>query len=354
MEKVNQEPKVQNQNRMKSEVWDAIIIGGGPTAVGAGVYAAGQKLRTLVIAAEFGGQSTASGTIRNWIGFKEISGLELAKMLEDHLRAQEGIEIKETEIVVSVREKSGRAFGIEGCIFEITTEAGNTYHSRTVIIGSGAKHKELGVPGERKLQGRGVAYCSTCDAFFYGGKKVAVVGSGNSALESVLDLAANKAEQIYLLIRGPEPKGSLINREKVQQLPRVIIVPNVVVTEILGENDVTGVRYEHKANGTSEELAVDGVFVAIGSKPNTEMVRGLVEMNEDGEIIIDHETAKTSKKGVFAGGDATKTKHKQNNIGAAHGLAAALSAYEYLSNIERHSPCAEREEQEEEVTRVVG
>jgi thioredoxin reductase len=245
--------------------------------------------------------------------------------------------------VVAVREKSGRALGIESCIFEVETEAGNTYHTRAVTIASGAKHRKLGVPGEEKLQGKGVAYCSTCDAFFYAGKRVAVVGSGNSALETVLDLAINNAKEICLLIRGPQTKGSLLNREKVEQLPQLRLIPNVVVTEIIGENEVTGVRYEDKQDGTSRELSVEGVFVAIGSEPNTGMVRGLVEMNEDGEIMIDHETAKTSKKGVFAGGDATKTKFKQNNIGAAHGLLAALSAYEYLSNIELHSPCAEKE-----------
>ncbi len=332
--------------RMETEIWDMIIIGGGPTGVAAGVYAAGQKLRTLVIAEDFGGQSNVSSSIRNWIGVKEISGLELAKMLEDHLRAQEGVEIKQPERVVAVREKSSRTFGIEGCIFEVETESGDVYHSRTVTIASGAKHRELGVPGEEKLKGRGVAYCSTCDAFFYAGKRVAVVGSGNSALETVLDLAINNAREIYLLIRSPQTKGSLTNREKAEQLPQVTVVPNALVTEILGENEVTGVRYKHKESENIEELSVDGVFVAIGSKPNTEIVRGLVEMSEDGEIFIDHQTAKTSKKGIFAGGDATKTKHKQNNIGAAHGILAALSAYEYLSNIELHSPCAEREEQE--------
>ncbi|NIQ38804.1 MAG: FAD-dependent oxidoreductase [Proteobacteria bacterium] len=338
----------QGKKSEKNEVWDMIIIGGGPTAVGAGVYAAGQKLRVLVITEDFGGQSTVSSSIRNWVGIKEIAGLELAKMLEDHLRAQEGVRIKQPERVRAVREKSGREFGKEGCLFEVETEGGDTYHSKTVTIASGAKHRELGVPGEKELQGKGVAYCSTCDAFFYAGKKVVVVGSGNSALETVLDLAVNNAKEIYLLIRSPHTKGSLVNREKVERLPQVKIILNVVVTEVVGESEVTGVRYKSKVDGTVGELAVDGIFVAIGSKPNTEMVRGLVEMNEDGEIFIDHETARTSKKGIFAGGDATKTKHKQNNVGAAHGLLAALSAYEYLSNIELHSPCAEREDQDED------
>jgi alkyl hydroperoxide reductase subunit F len=328
----------------ESKIWDMIIVGGGPTAVGAGVYAAGQKVRTLVLAEDFGGQSTVSNTIRNWIGVQEISGLELAKMLEDHLRAQEGIEIRQPEKVVAVRETSGRRFGIETCIFEAETASGETHHSKTVMIASGAKRRELGVPGEREFQGRGMAYCSTCDAFFYAGKRVAVVGSGNAALETVLDLAINNAKEIYFLIRSPKLKGSLVNQERVQQLPNTTIIPNVVVTEILGDKEVSGVRYEHKASGGREDLPVDGVFVAIGSMPNTEMVRGLVEMTEDGEIIIDHETTQTSKKGLFAGGDATKTKHKQNNIGAAHGVIAALSAYEYLTKVELHSPCAEEGE----------
>ena len=188
-----------------------------------------------------------------------------------------------------------------------------------------------------------MAYCSTCDAPFFADKDVAVVGSGNSALEMVIDLNPY-ARQIYLLIRGDKLKGDPVLQEKVLGLPKFHQLNNVEAQEILGEQRVTGVRYRDLKSGEVKELAVNGVFVAIGTVPNSDFVRNLVDTNQAGEILVDHRTAKTSRWGIFAAGDVTNDPFKQNNISAGDAVRAALSAYLYILDIQKYSPCAERGE----------
>jgi alkyl hydroperoxide reductase subunit F len=212
-----------------------------------------------------------------------------------------------------------------------------------MIVASGARRRRLNVPGEDTFEGRGLAFCSTCDALFYKDLDVAVVGSGNSALETVIDLMSY-AKKIYLLIRGEQLKGDPITQEKVMNSPQVETISNAEVHEIIGEKMLSGLRYKDRKTGHTELLAVDGVFVEIGSTPNSDFIKHLVEVNEAGEIVIDHQTAQTSKVGVFAAGDVTRDPFKQNNIAAGDGVRAALSAYNYLLNIHKYSPCAEKEE----------
>lgn len=323
---------------MAQEIYDIIIIGGGPAGAAAAVYATRKKLKTLVITEDFGGQSVVSAGIQNWIGEENITGLDLSKKLEKHVRVQEGIEVKSPERVTEAKEGAD-------CIFEITTDKGETYRSKTLMIGSGARRRRLNVPGGDKFEGRGLAFCSTCDAPFFKDMDVAVIGGGNAALETVIDLLPY-AKEIYLLIRGEDLKGDPITQEKVKQSSRARLIQNAEVQEILGEKTLTGLKYKDRNQGEIKELSVGGVFVEIGSDPNSEFIRNLVETNEAGEIVIDHLTAKTSKEGIFAAGDVTNDPFKQNNVSAGDGVRAALSAYSYLQNIKKHSPCEERDTDE--------
>ena len=321
---------------MVQDLYDTVVIGGGPAGAAAAVYAARKKLKTLVVTEGFGGQSMVSSHIENWIGEVTLSGLDLAEKLKRHVEAQKGIEIKTPERVVTVTQGGD-------CIFEVKTESGNTYRSKTVIVCSGGRHRRLGHPGEEKFEGRGLAFCSTCDAPFYNGVDVAVVGSGNTALETVIDLIPY-ARKIYLLIRTEKLKGDPVTEEKIRESPKLQMISNAEVEEILGEQTVTGLRYKDKKAGEVKKLAVSGIFVQIGLSPNSEFIRALVDTNQAGEIIVEHRTAQTSKKGIFAAGDVTDDPFKQNNISAGDGVRAALSAFHFILNIQKYSPCADKEE----------
>ena len=321
---------------MNQGLYDSVIIGGGPAGAAAAVYAGRKKLKTLLITEKFGGQSIVSSSIGNWIGELSVSGMELSEKLKKHVLAQGGIEIKEQERVVAVDEGPD-------CIYEVKSDKGGSYWSKTLIVASSARRRRLNIPGEDKFDGKGVAFCSTCDAPFYNDLDVAVAGSGNSALETVVDLLPY-ARKIYLIIRGEKLKGDPVNEEKVTQSPKVKIIGTAEVEEVLGNQSVAGLRYKEKKTGEIRELAVSGVFIEIGLIPNSEFIRPLIDTNEAGEIVVDHVTGKTSKIGIFAAGDVTNDPFKQNNIAAGDGVRAALSAYHYVLNIEKYSPCADKGE----------
>ncbi len=318
---------------MSQNLYDTIIIGGGPAGAAAAVYAARKKLKTMLITDQFGGQSNVSAKIENWIGELAITGMELANKLEKHVESQKDLEIKSPERALAVAEKPG-------CGFEVKTDKNGVYRAKTVIVASGGRRKRLNVPGEREFDGKGVAFCSTCDAPFFRNKDVAVVGAGNSALETVIDLDTY-ARKIYLLIRRDEPKSDPVILEKAKKSPRLEIIPNAEVQEILGDQTVTGVRYQDRVSGAAKQLAVHGVFVAIGTTPNSDIVQDLVDTNESGEILVDHRTAETSRRGIFAAGDVTDDPFKQNNISAGDGVRAALGAYHHILKIQKYSPCAD-------------
>lgn len=303
-------------------MYDVVIIGGGPGGVAAGVYAARKQLKTLFLTENFNSQSVVSASIENWIGTETIAGWEFGQALEKHLRAQEGIEIKTDSKVVRVTPEAEGGYAIK-------TESGEEYASKTIIIASGGRHRHLGIPGEEKLNGKGVAYCSTCDAPFFRGKKVAVVGGGNAGLEAVEDLLPY-ADEIMLIVRSGEVKGDQVTQDKVLNSPKVSVLYHTTPQEIVGENTVSGIRIKNTETGEVQTIDLNGVFVEIGMVPNTEFVKDLLDLNERGEIILDHRTRGTSMPGIFAAGDATDAPYKQNNISAGDGVAAALSAYDYL------------------------
>lgn len=303
-------------------MYDVTIIGGGPGGVAAGVYTARKQMNTLFLTQDFLSQSVVSASIENWIGTVTVPGYEFGQQLEKHLRAQESIEIKTGARVSKVSDRSEGGYVVE-------TEAGERYETKTVIVASGGRHRHLDVPGEEKFAGKGVVYCSTCDAPFFRNKKVAVVGSGNSALEAVEDLLPYAGE-IVLLVRSGELKGDQVTQNTILASSKVSVRYHMTTQAILGEEKVAGITLLNTETNETEDVTLDGVFVEIGMVPNTEFVKELLALNERGEIIVDGRTAATSKPGVFATGDATDMPYKQNNISAGYGVVAALSAYDFI------------------------
>jgi alkyl hydroperoxide reductase subunit F len=297
-----------------------VIFGGGPAGVAAGIYAARKKINTLLITDSFGGQSAISADIQNWIGMKSISGFDLAKALEGHLRAQDGsIEIIDDDLVTAVALKEGG--------FALTTRNGKTLETKYILAASGSRRQKLGVPGEKEFDGKGVVYCSTCDAPLFGGKAVAVVGGGNSALESVLDLLPYAA-QIYLLVRSDVLKGDPVTQDKVRTHKNVQIIFNAVVQEIDGKEFVTGLKYQDAKANEAKELPVDGVFVEIGLVPNSDCLNGIATLNSRGEVVTDPRTQETSVDGIWAAGDVTDAPYRQNNISVGDAIKAVLNIYD--------------------------
>jgi len=306
-------------------VHDLIIIGGGPAGVSAGVYAARKKINVALIAEEFGGQSIVSADVQNWIGTKSVSGFDLAKMLEEHLRAQSDIEIIDGDIVTKVDKAN------EG--FSVGTRDGKSFETKTILVASGSRRKKLGIPGEKELDGRGVAYCSTCDAPLFQDKIVAVIGGGNAGLEAVRDLLPYSSK-IYLLEFADALRGDPITLEKLKSDSKVEIITMAKTMEVLGDKFVTALKYEDRNTNETKELKLDGVFVEIGSIPNADFVKDLVELNKFGEIIVDHKTQSSSLAGIWAAGDVSDVMYKQNNISSGDAVKAVLNIYDYLSKSE--------------------
>ncbi|MEK7520809.1 MAG: FAD-dependent oxidoreductase [Patescibacteria group bacterium] len=301
---------------------DLIIIGGGPAGVAAGVYAARKKIKTVLITDAFGGQSVVSDEIQNFIGLKSVSGLELAQMMEEHLRAQEEIEIVFPDRAVKLEARP------EGGFF-VATEGGKEFFAKTVLLASGGRRRKLGVSGEAEFEGRGVAYCSTCDAPVFKGKAVAVIGGGNSGLEAVVDLFPY-ASKIYLILRRGEARGDPATFEKIKTNPKTEIIPFAETLAVTGDKFVSGLKYRDLNSGAEKELPVDGVFIEIGYVPNTDLARGLVDLNAVGEVVVNHKTFASSREGIYAAGDVSDVLYKQNNISMGDAVKAVLSVYDYL------------------------
>lgn len=303
-------------------MYDVIIIGGGPAGVAATVYTARKRLKTLLITEDFGGQSIVSDDVQNWIGEPHISGFDLAQKLEAHARSYPDIVDIKSERVIAVAEK--------GDDFEVRTAQGSAYQGQTVILAAGARRRKLGVPGEEQFNGKGVAYCSTCDAPLFSGKKVVVVGGGNAGLEAVQDLFPY-ASEVWMLERTDALRGDQITQEEVKKSPKFKgVIFNAEITKIIGDQFVSAVAYKDIGTGEAKTLAAEGVFIEIGSLPNSEMVRGLVELDAWGQVKIDSKHASTTQAGIFAAGDITDDPYKQNNISAGDAVKAALAAYQYL------------------------
>jgi len=302
---------------------DLIIVGGGPAGVAAGIYAARKKIKTLLITDHFGGQSLISADVQNWIGIKSISGYDLGKMMEEHLKTQEGIEIVEGDLVVKVSPISPIGFRIE-------TKNGKALETKTILMVAGSRRRKLNVPGEDKFTGKGVVYCSICDAPLFQDKVTAVIGGGNAGFEAVMDLLPY-AKKIYLLERSERLKGDPLTGEKIRSSSKTEIILNAEVKGISGGEMVSGLNYLDLKNNEMKKLEVQGVFVEIGALPNSDVVKDLVQLNKAGEIIVDHKTQKTSAAGIWAAGDVCDVLYKQNNISMGDAVKAVLNIYEYLN-----------------------
>lgn len=333
-------------------MYDLIIIGGGPAGIGAGIYAGRKKIKTLLITDTFGGQSVTSANVENFIGIKSISGFDLANQLEEHLRAREDVEIIDGDLVSKIQIKEvelpNSEVQLPNIRFLVETKSNRIFETKTLLLAMGSKRRKLGVPGEKEFDGKGVAYCGTCDAPMFKGKKVAVVGAGNAGLETAIDLLPY-ASEIFLIVRGDKIKGDPATFEKIKTNSKVKVYFNTEIAEIFGDdvmspvgnfasnaageisNGVKGVVLKDNKTGEVSKLALDGVFEEIGWLPNSDIVRDLVALGSYGEILIDHKTQKTSRDGIWAAGDITDVLYKQNNISIGDGIKAVLNIHEFLN-----------------------
>ena len=302
--------------------YDLIIIGGGPAGVSAGIYAARQKLNTLLIAKSFGGQMARKAVdIEHYPGFEKVSGMELIQKFEKHLLKNK-VDI-ERDFVGKVKKISSG--------FAVSTKSRKQFQARAVIVASGADPRPLEVPGEKEFIGKGVSYCTACDGPLFADKEVAVIGGGNSGFEAALSLKSY-VKKIYILEFSPQVKADEANQKLAQKSGVVEIIANAALKEIRGGKFVDSLVYQERSSKKLIALKVQGVFVEIGSQPATSFVKDLVEFSERDEIKVDPKNNMTKTPGLFAAGDVTDTKWKQIVVAAGEGCNAALSVYEYLIN----------------------
>ena len=299
--------------------YDLLILGGGPAAMSAAVYAARKLIKLAIITKDFGGQVRETAEVENWLGFQSINAKDLVDMFQEHVK---GFDIPVSIGPATVEVKRDVDF------LEVRTDDGGIYSGRALILATGKRHRLLNVPGEKELVGRGVAYCATCDAPFFKGKKVVVVGGGNSAFTTAMDLL--KVEAGVTLVnfnKGWRADETL--KQRVRQTDKVSLLDYHQVVRIEGRDRVTAVVVRNREDEEEEKLDASGVFVEIGLLPNNESFKDLVELNEQGEVIVDC-SCQTSVEGVFGAGDVTTVPHKQIVIAAGEGAKAAVSAYDYL------------------------
>lgn len=299
---------------------DLIIIGGGPAAMSAGIYAARKKLKTLLICKELGGQMNEAAQVENYLGFESILGAELAQKFVSHLRKFD-LEIKEKEEVQEIKKLADSGF-------EILTGHNDKYQARALIIASGKGPKKLGLPNEEKFIGKGISFCAVCDSPLFKGKEVAVVGGGNAAAIAALEVA-QYASKVYLLSLYSKLVADKLEQEKIKTASNISLLFNVQVKEIQGNKFVTGLIYQNKISQEEKKLTVQGIHIEIGSVPSSNFIKGVVKLNKQGEIKIDP-LNRTSQPGILAAGDVTDVSHKQIVIAAGQGAKAALNAYDYL------------------------
>lgn len=304
-------------------MYDLVIIGGGPGGVAAGVYASRKQLKTLFVTKEWGGQSTVSPDIQNWIGTPSISGADLAKTLEEHLRTYAGefVTIKDNTLVSSLAKNDDGTFTV------VTTD-GEEAQARTVLITTGSKRRRLPAEGAEQFEHKGLTYCATCDGPMFSGQDVAVVGGGNAAFETAAQLLAY-AKSVTLLQRSDAYRADPVTVEKVLANEHMTGILNADTTKITGEQFVTGLTYTD-SDGAEHELPVTGIFVEIGLIPNTEFIANVVELDDYKRVVIDPWTQKTSTPGVWAAGDCTNVHYHQNNISVGDAVKALEDIYVHL------------------------
>ena len=300
--------------------FDVLVVGGGPAGSAAAIYAARKGIATGVVAERFGGQVMDTMAIENFISVKETDGPKLAMALEEHVKSYE-VDIMNLQRAKALRSSE------EGLIVEL--ENGATLKSKSVIISTGARWREMNVPGETEYRGKGVAYCPHCDGPLFKGKRVAVIGGGNSGVEAAIDLAG-VVSHVTLIEFGSQLRADAVLQTKLNSLNNVTIIKSALTKEVMGDGQrVTALRYTDRTTNQDHTLELEGIFVQIGLLPNTDWLKGTVDLSPRGEIIIDAK-GETSMPGVFAAGDCTTVPYKQIIIAMGEGAKASLGAFDYL------------------------
>ncbi|MTT31108.1 alkyl hydroperoxide reductase subunit F [Terrilactibacillus sp. BCM23-1] len=297
--------------------YDVLVVGGGPSGASAAIYAARKGIRTGIVAERFGGQILDTLSIENFISVKATEGPKLAASLEEHVKDYD-IDIMNLQRAAGIKKKD---------LFEVELENGAVLKSKSVIVSTGARWRNVGVPGEQEFKNKGVAYCPHCDGPLFEGKDVAVIGGGNSGIEAAIDLAGI-VKHVTVLEFMPELKADDVLQKRLYSLPNVTVLKNVQTKEITGIDKVNGISYVDRATGEEGHIELQGVFVQIGLVPNTEWLGDTVE-RERGEIVVDKRGA-TNVPGLFAAGDCTNSPYKQIIISMGSGATAALGAFDYL------------------------
>ena len=304
-----------------SDVYDLVIIGGGPAGCAAAVYAARKRLRTAIIAESFGGQSIDSLDVQNWIGTISIPGPELANILRKHVEAyaSDVLDIKEGERVKEIR-KDGKMERL----FILETDK-DIYEARAVLVATGGSRRKLDIPGAKEFDGKGIVYCASCDAPLFAGMEVVVVGGGNAGFEAAAQLTAY-AQSITILART-DFKADQLTIDKVLSDSKVKAIKNAIPVQVKGDKFVNALVYKNTESGEMVEIKVSGIFVEIGNIPATNFVAELVELDENKKIKIDHKTQRTSTPGIWAAGDCTDGLFHQNNIAMGDAVKALEDIY---------------------------
>ncbi|MFC3339148.1 alkyl hydroperoxide reductase subunit F [Paracandidimonas soli] len=304
--------------------YDLLVVGGGPAGAAAAIYAARKGIRTGVVAERFGGQVLDTLAIENFISVPHTEGPKFAAALEQHVREYD---------VDIINLQTATALKTAGNLHEVSLASGATLKARTVILATGARWREVNVPGEREYRNHGVAYCPHCDGPLFKGKRVSVIGGGNSGVEAAIDLAG-VASEVTLLEFGDALRADQVLQDKLRSLPNVKVFVSAQTTEITGDGKkVNGLDYKDRVTGEQHHIELEGVFVQIGLMPNTEWLKGTLDLSRHGEIEVDAR-GQTSLPGVFAAGDVTTVPYKQIIIATGEGAKASLSAFDYLI---RHS-----------------
>ena len=301
-------------------LYDSIIIGGGPAGITASIYLKRKGLNPAIIAKKIGGQVTDTTSVENYTGYEYITGHDLAMNFKNHADSL-GVPLKEGYEVTNVSHNG---------TYSITTDDGEIYKTKTIIIATGSKPKHLGVPGEEKYYGRGVTYCAICDGPLFSERDVIVAGGGNSAVEAALDLS--KIANSVTIVHRSELRADQILIDKINNTPNIKVHLQTQIKEIIGEKLVKKVIAYDKTKDEEIEFDVNGVFVEIGYLPNSDIFKDLVELNSRNEIVV-NSINETSKEGIFAAGDVTNVSYKQIVISAGEGSKAALSVNEYLNKM---------------------
>ena len=305
------------------EAFDVLVVGGGPAGAAAAIYAARKGIRTGVAAERFGGQVLDTMAIENFISVNETEGPKLARALENHVREYD-VDIMNLQRAAALIPASS-----EGGLHEIKLENGGSLKAKTLILATGARWREMNVPGEQEYRGRGVAYCPHCDGPLFKGKRVAVIGGGNSGVEAAIDLAGIVA-QVTLLEFDSQLRADAVLQKKLYSLPNVTVITSALTSEVSGDGQkVTGLTYKDRNSSEFHSLELEGIFVQIGLLPNSDWLKGTVELTSRGEIIVDAR-GETSLPGIFAAGDVTTVPYKQIVIAVGEGAKASLSAFDHL------------------------